>query len=374
MSKKKILHIIIGLNVGGAELMLQRLVLNSSKKGGFEHCVISLTDLGVIGPKLKEQGIKVYSLGMNSLSSLPLTLLKLRRLMKKIDPDVVQTWMYHADFIGGLAAKSLGIKNIIWGIRTTDIEKSASKLTTYLSKVCANLSHVIPTTIVCVAEKAKEYHINIGYDKKKFKVIPNGFDLSKFHFNSSLRSSMRKKLNITTDELVIGHIGRFNPVKNQINFIEACINLLEKGFKFKIIMAGRNINLDNPQIYSALKDNKYKEHFIFLEEVKNPLSFYCTIDIFCLCSYSEGFPNVLGEAMACENVCLSTDAGDASLIMEPFGFHIKSPSTVDIAEAIESNIFLSTDIDFETIGKNNRKKIDQYYSIDSVVRKFESLY
>lgn len=371
---KKIVHVIIGLTAGGAELMLERLVLNSSKKQQFEHSVISLTNLDIVGPKLQKQGIQVHSLGMTSLGTLPLTLFKLRKLIKRINPDVVQTWMYHADCLGGLAARSLGIKNIIWGIRTTNVKSSASLQTVYLSKLCAKLSHTIPTKIVCVAEKAKQYHIDIGYNEEKIKVIPNGFDLSKFYFNPSIRLSMREELNILKDELVIGHIGRFNPVKNQIKFIEACINLLEKGFKFKVLMAGRNINLDNPQINSVLKDNKYKEHFIFLGEVKNPLSFYCTIDIFCLCSHSEGFPNVLGEAMACENVCLSTDAGDASLIMEPFGFHIKSPNAEDIAGAIESNIFLSKNLDFKAIGKGNRKKIEECYSIDSVISKFESLY
>lgn len=371
---KKIVHVIIGLNVGGAELMLQRLVLNSSKKEQFEHCVISLTDLGVIGSKLQEHGIKVYNLGMNSFSSLPLTLIKLRGLIKKINPDIVQTWMYHADFLGGLAAKSLGIKKIIWGIRTTDIGESASTQTVYLSKLCAKLSHIIPTKIVCVAEKAKNYHVNIGYDANKFQVIPNGFDLSIYYFNPSIKYSTRKHLNIDEHELVIGHIGRFDYAKNQLNFIKACISLLKKGFNFKVIMAGRNVDLDNPEISKLFKDNQYKSYFIFLGEISNTFHFYNAIDIFCLCSYTEGFPNVLGEAMACENVCLSTDAGDASIIMEPFGFHIKSPYSEDIAEAIQSYILQCTNINFNEIGQNNRKKIEECYSIDSVIERFESLY
>lgn len=370
----KIVHIIVGLNVGGAELMLQRLVLNSSKKEHFEHSIISLTDLGVIGPNLQKQGIKVDTLNMNSLSSLPFTLLKLRNLIKKINPDVVQTWMYHADLLGGLAAKSLGIKNIIWGIRTTDIEESASKQTVYLSKICARLSYIVPTKIACVAEKAKEYHVNIGYDERKFKVIPNGFNLSKFYFDPDVRFLMRKQLQLDEKELVIGHIGRFDYAKNQVNFIKACISLLSKGFKFKVLMAGRNVSLNNPKIAELFINNEYINNFIFLGEITNTPSFYCAIDIFCLCSYTEGFPNVLGEAMACENVCLSTDAGDAKLIMEPFGIEIESPQAADIARAIEENILLSTHINFKNIGKNNRKKIEKYYSLISVIKQFESLY
>src|SRR5690554_3869677 len=115
----KIIHIIIGLNVGGAELMLKRLVLASQEKGKFQHEVISLTDLGVIGCDLRKAGIPVHILNMKSVLSLLKTYFSLKKLLKQLKPDVVQTWMYHADFIGGLAAKSLGVDNIIWGIRNS---------------------------------------------------------------------------------------------------------------------------------------------------------------------------------------------------------------------------------------------------------------
>ena len=104
---KKVVHIIIGLNVGGAELMLKRLVLNSSNLENFQHEVISLTDLGLIGPDLKSAGIKVHTLGMTSLLSLLKIYLKLVILLKRIQPDAVQTWMYHADFLSNFIPKTI---------------------------------------------------------------------------------------------------------------------------------------------------------------------------------------------------------------------------------------------------------------------------
>src|SRR5690606_5143753 len=144
----KIVHIIIGLNVGGAELMLKRLVLNSNNLENFHHEVISLTDLGIVGQDLESAGIRVHTLGMNSLISLPRMYFKLVKLLKIIQPDVVQTWMYHADFLGGIAAKYVGVKKIIWGIRTTDVTKGGSKLTVILRSICAKLSYSVPTNIV----------------------------------------------------------------------------------------------------------------------------------------------------------------------------------------------------------------------------------
>lgn len=371
---KKIVHIIIGLGVGGAELMLKRLVLNSSKKGQFEHVIISLTDLGVIGPELQNRGITVYSLGMKSLTTLPLIFLKLQKLLKKIQPDVVQTWMYHSDLLGGLAAKSLGIENIIWGIRNTGVGNELGISRIIIRKLCAKLSYVIPSSIVCVAHKAKETHVNIGYDESKMKVIPNGFDLNKFIPDKSKRLTMRSSLKITDECLVIGNIGRFALVKNQLNFIKACIILIEKGYDFKVLIGGRNTDMNNVKVRDLFVDNNHVQYFTFLGEIKDTSSFYNVIDIFCLCSYNEGFPNVLGEAMATENVCLATDAGDAQLILDRCGFNIESTDYMDIAQAIEYNIFKGSETELKDIAKRSRIIIQKKYSLNKIVSDFEKLY
>lgn len=370
----KIVHIIIGLNVGGAELMLQRLVLNSTKKGKFNHCVISLTDLGVIGPKLQAEGIKVYSLGIKSLSSLPLTFFKLKRIIKEIEPDVVQTWMYHSDLIGGLAAKSLGVKNIVWGIRNTDIRPDHHLGRKAFFKACSYLSYSIPNRIVCVAKQAKVFHTQFGYDENKMLVIPNGFDVTKFAPNRSKRKALRAKLNINDDEVVIGNIGRYLPIKNQVNFIKACILLLQKGFTFKALLAGREVNLDNPEIAEILANSNLSDSFVFMGEIDNTPEFYNAIDIFCLCSSTEGFPNVLGEAMASENICLTTNAGDAWDILSNNGFRIESTSTVDIAKAIEENVLNRSIHELKEKGRRARVSVMNNYSIDKIVSQFESLY
>lgn len=371
---KKIVHIIIGLNVGGAELMLHRLVLNSSRKGIFEHYVISLTDLGVIGSRLQEEGMPVYSLGMKSVTSVLFVLIKLQRLLKKIQPDIVQTWMYHADFLGGLAAKSIGIRNIIWGVRTTDPSQSASKQTVALSKLCAKLSYFIPDTTICVAHSALKYHESIGYKNNNMIVIPNGFDLTKFYPDKNKRVTLRRHLEISEDELVIGNIGRFNPVKNQLNFIKACLILLNKGYKFKVLLAGRNLSLDNIQINTLLNRSTHRERFIFLGEYEDTPSFYNAIDALCLCSVSEGFPNVLGEAMATAKVCYSTDAGDAHIILGNSGFKIDSTSAHDISLSLESNWLKKTKDELSKVEVDAYCRIKDNFSIAKVVTEFEQLY
>lgn len=372
---KKIVHIIMSLNIGGAELMLKRLVLHSHQKEKFEHIVITLTDLGVMGPELQNRGIRVYSLGMKSLPTLPLIFLKLQRLLKEIQPDVVQTWMYHSDLLGGFAAKSLGIENIIWGIRNTELNTKENFSRKAMVKLCAKLSYTIPSQIACVANTAMNTHIKQGgYDASKMLVIPNGFDINKFKPNDMQRLELRNKLNIKSDELVIGNIGRFDPVKNHKNFIKACISLLQKGYKFKVLLAGRDVDLNNPEISKLFKNNKLSKYFLFLGEIDDTPSFYNAIDVFCLCSYTEGFPNVLGEAMATEKVCLATDAGDAWDVLSNSGFRIDSTSFADIAIALETNVLNKALSNLNDIGNAARLSIVNSYSINKIVSQFEDLY
>lgn len=368
---KKIVHIIIGLDVGGAELMLKRLVLNSQKKGIFQHEVISLTNLGTIGCFLKESGIPVYELNTNSIFSLFKVYFYLVKILKKIKPDVVQTWMYHSDLIGGLAAKSIGINNIIWGIRNTELDSNSGIIKKTIRKSCALLSYKIPKKIICVANKAKTSHENIGYCKDKMIVIPNGFDIKHFNVDDELRSEYRNELNIEKNKLVIGNIGRFTPAKNQVNFIKACIALIDKGYDFDVIMAGRDISINNSVIKNLIGSRK---NFKLVEQLNQPEKFYNAIDVFCLTSITEGFPNVLGEAMATERVCLTTDAGDAREILGNCGYHINDPSSDAIAEALETHI-LSKDLSsLMGIGKIARMKIIDNYSLDKIVLDFEKLY
>lgn len=368
---KKIAHIIIGLNVGGAELMLQRLVLNSSKKDQFEHCVISLTDLGFIGPQLQEHGIKVYSLGMDSLSSLPFILYKLRSLLKEIKPDVVQTWMYHADFLGGIAAKSIGIKNIIWGVRTTDVSQGASKLTVYLSKLCAKLSYLIPNTIVCAAHVSKDYHISIGYDKSKIIVIPNGFDPDAFSATKKEGVEIRRQNNLSETDIVIGSIGRFNPVKNQKLFVELAAELIKDKPNLKFMMIGRDNTIHNKELMSWIRGHNLQKSFRLLGQRSDIPQCLKALDIFCLHSKTEGFPNVIVESILSQTYVVANNVGDVKYLIP--SKQVTNPEVIDLKNCILQSIYDNSYKDKLQLSQLSETTIYKY-SIDSISLRFEKLY
>lgn len=365
---KKIVHIIIGLNVGGAELMLKRLVLHSQQKGNFHHEVISLTDLGLIGKDLKEAGIRVYTLNMSSILSIFSIYFSLRKLLKEIKPDIVQTWMYHADFLGGLAAKSLDIQKIIWGIRTTDVTQGASRLTVGLRKICAKLSYSVPTDIVCAAHVSKDVHINVGYDASKMHVIPNGFELDKLVATEEDRDRIRQEFNISTGAIVIGSVGRFNVVKNQKFFVEVAAQLVKLYPNLIFMLVGRDNASNNNELMRWLTEYNLTENFRLLGQ-RNDIP-YClkAMDIFCLHSKTEGFPNVLCEAMFLKLPVVSTNVGDVNYIINNKKY-IQN-NLLDFADIISNLVsdkktrLLQGEINFAEI---------QQYSIHRCVKRFEEI-
>lgn len=365
----KVLHVVIGLNVGGAELMLKRLVLYSQKKREYQHEVVSLTDLGVVGADLRKQGIPVHTLGMNSIFTLPIVFLRLQKLIKQISPMVVQTWMYHADFVGGLAAKSVGIKNIIWGIRTTDVTQGASRLTVALRNLCAKLSSRIPTKIICAAHAAKELHEKIGYDKTKMVVIPNGFELDKLIATEEDRKLLREEFNLLNTDIVIGSVGRFNEVKNQRLFIEIAAALIKDFSNLKFMMVGRDNDENNQTLMGWLQEYDLVDNFRLLGQRSDIPKCLKTMNIFCLHSKTEGFPNVLGEAMAIGTIAVSTNVGDVSYLIEDkfIGTNEKEIKTI-ISDIINNNI------DIEKSRLHNKQTISNIYAIEKIVLSFESYY
>lgn len=369
----KIIHVVIGLGIGGAELMLKRLVEGLNGQDGMQHSVISLTDLGPVGKQLVDSGINVTALGMKNALSIPSTFIKLRRELKKQNPDIVQTWMYHADFLGGLAAKSLGIDNVIWGIRTTDVTLGRSKLTVILRKLCAWLSYRVPKIIVCAADAGRKVHEQVGYDPSKMRVIPNGFDLDKLKATPEQRQALRDECGFTDEEVVIGSVGRFNLIKNQQAFVEAAALVALEHPNARFLMVGLGNSWENSELVGWIRQHDLEDKFVLLGQRSDVPVCLAAMDVFCLHSKTEGFPNVLGEAMAMGLPCVATNVGDVELLMSDRSYISRTTSYPDIANRLNKIIELECEQYFY-LSSENRNKIFSGYSISESALKYETVY
>jgi glycosyltransferase involved in cell wall biosynthesis len=367
-----VMHVIVGLNVGGAELMLMRLVTSKEHKTDNRYVVVSLTDLGPVAEQLLEHGIEVYALDMRRLFDVPMVFLRLKKLIKKLKPDIVQTWMYHADFIGGLAAYAAGVKRIIWGIRSTDISKSTAKATLWIRSFCAKLSYKIPSVIVCAAEKSRQVHVEIGYDATRMQVIPNGFDLTRLTASAEEVDHFRMTYGLTREHVVIGCVGRFNPAKGFDIFISAAKQL--RHFNSVVfLMVGRDLSSDNAQLMTWIDSTGCAERFILLGQRQDIPVCLAAMDIFCLSSRTEGFPNVVGEAMAMGCPCVVTDVGDAAVLVAETGVVVPSEDPTALAGALAQMIVLPKSERLQ-VGRDAQTRLYNNFSMAKCVERYDDLY
>lgn len=328
-----IIHIITGLNDGGAEGVLYRLCTFDVKH---KHIVISMMGEGKYGTILRQVGIEVTCLNM-SQSRISLSgLWSLFKLLKYYKPDVVQTWMYHADLIGGIIAKMAGAKTVFWNIRHTTLQPGKSKRSTiWIAKTCALISAWIPNTIVYCAHNAKTVHEALGYKKGKAVIIGNGYNLDLFSIDFNLRKSFRSELGIGEEDNLIGMVGRYNPQKDHTNLIESLSLVRKAGYKFKTVLIGADLNTSNQIIANQIFDNELNEHILLLGQRADVPVVMNGLDIHVLSSsFGEAFPNVLAEAMACGTPCVTTDVGDAGLIVGETGWLVAPKNPKSLADAI----------------------------------------
>lgn len=192
----KIVHVITSTHTGGAEMMLLKL-LSTLDREIYDPLVISLVSIGPIGEQIRSLGITVHCFGMRRGIPDIRVVWWLARLLRRERPGLIQTWMYHADLIGGLAAGLAGGIPVVWGIRMGTIFPEQFKRTTiWTARACARLSRRLPARIVCCSEASYVVHTRMGYAADRMLVIPNGFDLGAFRPDPAAGPTLRRELGI----------------------------------------------------------------------------------------------------------------------------------------------------------------------------------
>jgi glycosyltransferase involved in cell wall biosynthesis len=369
----KVVHIITGLNVGGAEKMLAKIL--APLAGRFDSHVISLTSQGPVATEISRAGAKIYSLNMTvAVPSVTRAFFRLVRLLRGIKPDVIQTWMYHSDLIGGAAARIAGIRAVAWNVRNGDLS-SATKLTTRgVVRLCAALSHFIPTVIVCCSDAARSVHEQAGYNSAKFIVIPNGFDLQRFRPDQQARSDVRRELKVPLDAPIIGLIARFDPQKDHHLFCKAAGRLHRLRPDVHYLLAGAGVDAANRQLADWLSAAGIAKVTRLLGERSDVPRLTAALDIATCCSaWGESFPNTLGEAAACEVPCVTTDVGDAAAIVGELGWVVPRRDAVALACAWDSALGRSAQ-ERHRLGGEARSRLCTNFEIGAVAARYAALY
>jgi len=369
----RVVFIITGLSTGGAEMMLLK-VLERLDRQHFVPHVISLTTLGELAPRLAALGIHVDAVGMKSGLPNPSGFFRLVRMLKRLGPDVVHTWMYHADLLGGLAARMTGISAVGWCIRNSNLDRDKTKFSTRaVVRLCALLSRWVPSRILSCSERARQVHVECGYAAEKMIVVPNGFDLGRFKPDKDARKRVRDELGLDADTPLAGLIGRFDPQKNHAGFFEAAGRLHRRMPHAHFVLAGQGIDTSNPALMQTIAQAGVLANTHLLGLRSDMPGLMASLDVLVSSSYGEAFPNVLGEAMACGVPCAVTDVGDSAYIVGDTGRVVAPGDMPGLAATLEALLALQP-AEKSALGERARARVAECFEIGGVVRRYEDFY
>lgn len=365
----RVLHVITGLGQGGAESVLFRLA--TYPDAGVEHTVVSLTDEGIYGERLRAAGVAVHALGMKRGRVGLGGFMALRGLISRTRPDAVQTWMYHADLIGGLAARLAGVRAIAWGIRNSGehLERS-SRSARLVLRACALLSGSVPKAIVCAAQKAAERHADKGYRRERLVVISNGYDLSRYAPDNAARARMRAQWGLEGDAPAIGCVARWDPLKDHANLLRAVAALVRDGRDagLRCVLIGRGMTAENPELGALIDRLGLRDRLVLAGPSDDVPAAMNGLDLHVLSSCAEGFPNVVAEAMACGVYCVVTDVGDAAYIVGDTGVVVPPEQAEALARGIETALREVAARGRERAGEPGRARVLEHFGLARMVQ------
>lgn len=369
--KIKIIHIIDSLAVGGAESFLANLVKEQSKDLDFK--IIVLQDIGPIGSDLQKLGFSLESLSLTNFIMMPIATLKLYREIITFKPDIVQCWMYHSNFIGGIVSKLARVKAILWSIHNFNLDRGILKRRTrVLVWMLSKLSRKIPTKIIYCSEASSEVHIKIGFDCTKTEFIPNGVSIPK-DTNRVTSVSTHYDLNLPKNKFIIGMVGRYDIQKNHLGFLQSLKILSESNLKFHAVIVGRGCDVKNHELTNLINLNNLKDKISLLGQRHDIPLVMQTFDLFVLPSIGEAFPLSLCEAMAQSIPCIGNNVGDVSKIIGDPRFVTSKWNAKDFAQLILDIANLSSD-ERNLISRRLYQRVKENFSIESSALKYLTLY
>jgi glycosyltransferase involved in cell wall biosynthesis len=370
----KICHLISGLETGGAEMMLYKL-LSGIDRERFEPSVVSLIDRGRLGERIEGLGIPVQALGMRAGRPTAAGLARLFRRAREFKPDLLQGWMYHGNLAATLASRCLPARPpVLWNVRQTLYDPAREKrLTRWVILLSARLSGTT-RSILYNSRLSAEQHEALGFHGGRRMLLGNGFDCAAFAPAPEVRRRWRASHGYAEADSLIGLAARYHPMKDHGNFLRAAAGVAARHAGARFVLAGKGVDADNRALAALLGELNLSERTRLLGECPDMAGFFQSLDIAALASaWGEGFPNVLGEAMACGVPCVATEVGDSAEIVGATGRIVPPRDPEALAAALGEMIDLGGEARAR-LGERARERVLAHYALPGIVARYEALY
>ncbi len=369
--ERRILHVISGIDTGGAETALLRLTTHLDPR--YHSTVLALRD-GTMRERFVAQGVTVVDGGLTRFTRLPATLRKISRVTRATRPHVIHGWMNHGNLAAWRARQVAGRgSKLVWGIRQSlyalEYEKPATRWVIRAEAALSRAPDVILFNSVCAVAQHRAH----GFDNPRLEVIPNGFDTARFHADPQARTATRRELGIPPDGALIGFVGRNHPMKDLPTFLAAMARVLRQRADAWVLAVGSNV----PALRAGLAERVGAElvpRVVLADENGHMERIYPALDVLCSTSlHGEGFPNVVAEAMACEVPCVVTDVGDAASIVADTGRVVARSDAAACAAAVLA--LLDADLAARAaLGARARRRVIEHFSMESMVARHAAVY
>jgi glycosyltransferase involved in cell wall biosynthesis len=360
-------HIITALRSGGAERVLYLVATRSRQDTSVRHVVIALADEGFYGAELRRHGIEVHSLGMSNTRVPGASFVRLVKLLRAVRPDMIMTWLYHADLLGTLAGRLAGVRRIVWNLRCSNfVFADHPAMTGRIVSLLARLSRV-PSAIAANSIAGQHAHEELGFHPKRWIYLPNGFDTAEWSPDAGDRADMRRALGFADTDFVVGRIGRVDPQKDLPTFIAAARMAASRQPNMRVLLVGEET--DEIELPAELQP------ITKALGVRRDMSrIMRALDILVSSSaYGEGLPNVVAEAMASGVPCVVTDVGDSAVLVGGDGIVVPPRDPEALARGIEA-LMTKPAAELSAMAVRGREHVNSDYSIASSLRRYSELF
>jgi glycosyltransferase involved in cell wall biosynthesis len=367
-----VVHIITGLGIGGAESMLLQL-LRASARTDTRHIVLTLSSENALVRQVEAANANVVNLRAGGKGWVLAALWRARKLVKTHHASLVMTWLHHADLFGVMLKCLCPKLPLIWNIRCSKLAPGyLPRRNLVMVRILARLSRV-PVAIVANSHAGMREHVVVGYRPDGWRILPNGFDTGRLSPDAESGRQLRREIGIEPDAFLIGLVARFHPMKGFDLFVRAAAQVAAKTDKVHFVLVGSGVNWDNQELAEWIAAAGLQKRVTLLGQRHDIPRIMNLIDVLVSSSTSEGFSNVIGEAMACGTPCIATDVGDSASLVGDSGKVIASGDEDALAAAMQ-DLSEMRPADYNILREAARSRILAEFSINEIAARYQKLF
>jgi len=369
----RVVYLTGSLAVGGAETQLVALA-NGLSEAEFDASVVVFYPDGELEAQLDPRGVQVFCARKSNRWDVGGFILRLYRLLRHLQPDVLHSYLGPSNVFAAVLSRLLPSASLVWSIRASDMDLNCYDWSWRVTFAAERALSKLPNEIVANSKAGRAHVVRHGFPAHRVSVIANGIDTAKFRPAPQLGSNLRDMWMGADDQYLVGLPARLDPMKDHTTFMRAAAQLRSQGLKVRFVCIGGGEEQYRAGLEAEAAELGLGDALIWAGMRSDMVDVYNAVDLITLSSaFGEGFPNVIGEAMACGVSCVVTDVGDAADVIGDTGVVVQRRNPEVLANALRTQL-LKSPAQRAALGDQARKRIESEFTIERMVGQTASLY